>query len=79
VRPFLLLLRFLVVLGDRSPWWSFQTSGLDTNLRGVSVKYDQGSRVKQHYFVWAAGSNGSDSAFCPVLALRGLWSQARFP
>jgi hypothetical protein len=52
------LLQFLVVLGDRSPWWSVQTSGLDTNLRGVSIKYDQGSRVKQHYFVWAAGSNG---------------------
>ena len=34
-----------------------QSSGLDTNLRGVSVK-SQGSEGKQHYIIWAAGSNG---------------------
>ena len=39
-------------------WWSVQTSGLDTNLRGVSVKYDEGSEGKQHYIVWASGSKG---------------------
>ena len=35
-----------------------QTSGLDTNLRGISVKSDEGGEGKQHYFVWASGSNG---------------------
>lgn len=35
-----------------------QTSGLDSNLRGVSVKYNEGSEGKQHYIVWASGSNG---------------------
>ena len=53
----LLLLMFLQ-LPAYAQWWSLQTSGLDTNLRGVSVKYDQGSQGKQHYIVWAAGSNG---------------------
>jgi len=54
--PFLLLL-LLLNPGDSSPWWSVQTSGLDTNLRGVSVKFDESSD-KYHYVVWASGSNG---------------------
>ncbi|HEV2115644.1 MAG TPA: YCF48-related protein [Terriglobales bacterium] len=54
---------FLLVLLLNFPayaqqWWSVQTSGLDTNLRGVSVSYDQGSEGKQHYIIWASGSNG---------------------
>lgn len=56
VRFFLLLLVFK--LPAYAQWWSVQTSGLDTNLRGVSVKYDGGSEGKQHYIVWASGSNG---------------------
>jgi photosystem II stability/assembly factor-like uncharacterized protein len=35
-----------------------QTSGRDTNLRGVSVRYDQGSEGQQHYIIWTSGSNG---------------------
>jgi len=54
----LFLLFVMMNAGDSSPWWSVQTSGLDTNLRGVSVKYDEGSEGKQHYIVWASGSNG---------------------
>jgi photosystem II stability/assembly factor-like uncharacterized protein len=55
-----LLFLLLLALGqsDSAPWWSVQTSGLDTNLRGVSVKYDEGSEGKQNFFVWASGSNG---------------------
>ena len=57
--PVPIFLFFLLLsLGDADPWWSVQTSGLDTNLRGVSVKYDEGSQGKQHYIVWASGSNG---------------------
>lgn len=40
------------------PWWSVQTSGRDTNLRGVSVRRHQGSDGDQHYIIWASGSKG---------------------
>ena len=43
---------------DASPWWSVQTTGLDSNLRGVSVKSDRGSQGRRHFVVWASGSNG---------------------
>jgi photosystem II stability/assembly factor-like uncharacterized protein len=39
-----------------APWWSVQTSGLDTNLRGVSVSVEPSE--KHNYVVWASGSNG---------------------
>ncbi len=54
----LLLLSLLTLPARAQQWWSVQTSGLDTNLRGVSAKYDEGSEGKQHYIVWATGSNG---------------------
>jgi photosystem II stability/assembly factor-like uncharacterized protein len=56
VRIFLLLV--LLQLPACAQWWSVQTTGLDANLRGVSVKYEEGSEGKQHYIVWASGSNG---------------------
>lgn len=52
VRFFLLLI--ILQLPAHAQWWSVQTSGLDTNLRGVSAKYDQGSEGKQHYIIWAS-------------------------
>ena len=52
------LLWLLANASDSGPWWSVQTTGLDTNLRGVSVKYDKSSERRQHFFVWASGSNG---------------------
>jgi photosystem II stability/assembly factor-like uncharacterized protein len=55
---FLLLFRLLTNPTDSSPWWSVQTHGLDTNLRGVSVTHDQSSEGRQHFIVWASGSNG---------------------
>jgi photosystem II stability/assembly factor-like uncharacterized protein len=55
----LLLIRLLVNTDDSSPWWSVQTKGLDTNLRGVSVRYDKDSdQPGFHYIIWASGSNG---------------------
>ena len=51
----LLLIALLLYFGGSLPWWSVQTSGLDTNLRGVSVKRIPGS--KEHA-IWASGSNG---------------------
>ncbi len=55
---FLLLLRLGMGPADASPWWSVQTTGLDSNLRGVSVKSDRGSQGRRHFVVWASGSNG---------------------
>ena len=48
----------LLVLSASSlgQWWSVQTSGLDTNLRGVSVS--RTTRGKGHEAVWASGSKG---------------------
>jgi photosystem II stability/assembly factor-like uncharacterized protein len=37
--------------------WSVQTSGIDTNLRGVSAA-DNPDSTGQHVVVWACGSNG---------------------
>jgi photosystem II stability/assembly factor-like uncharacterized protein len=58
---FVSLLLFRAWMGgdDSSSWWSVQTKGLDTNLRGVSVRLDQvRSQPGMHYIVWASGSNG---------------------
>ncbi|MGA7137323.1 MAG: hypothetical protein WBZ14_06605 [Terriglobales bacterium] len=61
----LLALALLVptALVGEAPWWSVQTSGLDTNLRGVSVKYlgeseRRPSLFHSLYVIWASGSNG---------------------
>jgi photosystem II stability/assembly factor-like uncharacterized protein len=53
--PLLLALMF----ASNQPWWSVQASGVDTNLRGVSVIYDQASPGRDGYVIWAAGSNGA--------------------
>ena len=55
VTPF--LFAFLLALGEGDPWWSVQASGIDTNLRGVSVSQDEHSKGTR-YVVWASGSNG---------------------
>jgi photosystem II stability/assembly factor-like uncharacterized protein len=44
-----------LALSDANSWWLVQTSALDTNLRGVSVKYVS---VEKRYVVWASGSRG---------------------
>ena len=40
------------------PWWTVQTSGIDTNLRGVSAGVFTDSRHVATPVVWASGSNG---------------------
>src|SRR5208283_3856216 len=66
-----LLLQFLTLLfvvlagaifvragrGDSS-MWTVQTSGIDTNLRGVSIGTFADSRGVGTVVVWASGSNG---------------------
>ena len=55
---FLLLLRLLTIPPDSRPWWSVQTKGVDTNLRGVSVKAIGASEGPESYTIWASGSKG---------------------
>lgn len=50
-----LIILLALALSDPAPWWQVQTSGLDTNLRGVSVSTDNSSGK---HIVWASGSNG---------------------
>ena len=39
-------------------WWTVQTSGIDTNLRGVSIGYQPAAGDKLVFVIWASGSNG---------------------
>src|SRR5712691_7831474 len=54
--PFLLSLFFCATV--QAQWWHVQTSGLDTNLRGVSAVYIQNAKGVRTPVVWASGSNG---------------------
>lgn len=52
----MLMATLFVSAGDNSGVsWTVQTSGLDTNLRGVSAAYFQGAK---DVAVWTSGSNG---------------------
>jgi photosystem II stability/assembly factor-like uncharacterized protein len=49
---------FVFYAVEASPVWIVQTSGIDTNLRGVSVANTRGSDGSETSVVWASGSNG---------------------
>src|SRR6267378_4007709 len=53
-----LLLLMLVTIPAEAQWWKVQTSGLDTNLRGVSAAYTLDAKGVPAPVVWASGSNG---------------------
>ena len=53
-----LLLLMLVTIPAEAQWWKVQTSGLDTNLRGVSLAYRPDAKGVPAPVVWASGSNG---------------------
>lgn len=53
----LLLLLFARPIKSLS-WWTIQTSGRDSNLRGVSVRRAGGGAKKDRFVIWASGSNG---------------------
>jgi photosystem II stability/assembly factor-like uncharacterized protein len=72
------LLLFLLLLSSpaEAQWWKVQTSGLDTNLRGVSVANTPDAKGVPVPVVWASGSNG--------VILRSLdegqtWQRLRVP
>lgn len=54
VRTFLLLILFSAPA--EAQWWKVQTSGIDTNLRGIGVVPH--ARAALEKVVWASGSNG---------------------
>src|SRR4029077_10745814 len=53
-----LLLLLLFSAPTEAQWWKVQTSGLDTNLRGVSAAYVRDVKSAPVPVVWASGSNG---------------------
>src|SRR5260370_6044763 len=48
----------LLDAATQAQWWKVQTSGLDTNLRGVSVAEMPDAMGAHVPVVWASGSNG---------------------
>jgi photosystem II stability/assembly factor-like uncharacterized protein len=54
----LLLLLLLFSSPAEAQWWNVQTTGIDTNLRGVSAVYAPDARGMSAPVVWASGSNG---------------------
>ncbi len=53
-----LLLLMLVTTPAEAQWWKVQTSGLHTNLRGVSLAYAPDAKGLPAPVVWASGSKG---------------------
>ena len=53
---FLWIFLACLALAGSDQWWSLQNSGIDTNLRGVSVVSE--AVTDKNVIVWASGSNG---------------------
>src|SRR5438552_15278629 len=56
--PLSFLLSLLSCASAQAPWWKLQNSGIDTNLRGVSVAEMPDAKGVPGPVVWASGSNG---------------------
>jgi photosystem II stability/assembly factor-like uncharacterized protein len=54
---FLWILLFSLAFGGSGQWWSVKNSGVDTNLRGVSVVLE--TSFSPVSIVWAVGSHGA--------------------
>ena len=54
----LLLLLLLLSAPLEAQWWKVETSGIDTNLRSVSVARASHAKGASPWVVWASGSNG---------------------
>ena len=57
ILPFLLSLFSCAIV--QAQWWKVQTSGMDTNLRGVSVVEMPDAKGVSVPMVWISGSNGA--------------------
>lgn len=56
--PLSFVLSLFLVVSVQAQWWEVQTSGLDTNLRGVSVSSLIDAKGVPSPVVWVSGSNG---------------------
>src|SRR5437879_3983629 len=56
--PLSFVLSLFLVVSVQAQWWEVQTSGLDTNLRGVSVSSLTDAKGVLSPVVWVSGSNG---------------------
>jgi photosystem II stability/assembly factor-like uncharacterized protein len=56
VRPLFLFL--LLAIPAETQWWRVETSGIDSNLRGVSIFSTPDAQGPSQPVVWASGSNG---------------------
>ncbi|PYT62350.1 MAG: hypothetical protein DMG35_07810 [Acidobacteria bacterium] len=77
------LLLFLFNAPTEAQWWTVQTSGVDTNLRGVSAAYTPDEKVPV-LVVLASGSNGVilkslDERENVEAPARCRWGSARLP
>jgi len=54
---FLWIFPFIFAFGGSAQWWSIKSSGVDTNLRGVSVVLE--TSFSPESVVWAVGSHGT--------------------
>lgn len=52
----LIVIALVFAASDDASWWQVQGTGIDTNLRGVSVTYAPDE--KYEFVVWASGTNG---------------------
>src|SRR5256884_1274792 len=57
--PLSFLLSLLSCASAQAQWWKLQNSGIDTNLRGVSVAEMPDAKGVPVPVVWASGSNGA--------------------
>ena len=55
---FVFPLAVLLLFSSYQPWWFAQTTGIECNLRGVSVVLASGKKDRLRYIIWASGSNG---------------------
>src|SRR5437016_13699454 len=55
---FIPLVLFFAIPPADAKWWKVQASGIDTNLRGVSVAETPDAKGVPVPVVWASGSNG---------------------
>jgi len=58
--PFVRLLLFFLLLAipAETQWWSVQSTGIDSNLRGLRIFVSQNAKGAAVPVVWASGSNG---------------------
>src|ERR1700734_2565764 len=59
MRMLLVVVFLLASAMSAMPVWVMQTSGIDTNLRGVSVVHFRDPSGAEVPVVWASGSNGA--------------------